>query len=575
MTVFYIDHNYDFVKSRRVSNILIMSSIVTSVLKTTLGFIVKKGRDVAAEKLKEGDVTDLRFRDLIVREIDAVKSKLDGLARKDLLAAIDFFEEGVVLLHEVVQSNISPSSNGVTDAIRALELNDLKNESSQLLLSNSKKRFEDARRKATEAFNDEALKPSDRVLAMGYRIMATVLEMVDKPSAALSSCRMCIEGLNSLPVVQNCFTFEVKKHFRSRFSKQERREIISETCRLNRIIYDIMVITRGFGDRELPEILPSWPCVEVDDGSETINPLLDPKVSKCLQKQGLQTHSCLPWTFGRDGNKEQTLKMPWGITANSMGYFIVTDHKDGNVKLFDNNGNFLSSFRPVVDDVTGALVVHDVATDGNDNIYVLVTIEDHDSGEIDSYVFLKTPNNMFSLKEGFKSWSRTWSSLAISSKGKILVRGALVDGKHVVDIFETDGQFIRRFGEKELEISSAVAGTIDEGVLVATGGRDCYRVHLFNQKGKRIRQFQVDKIFHSPQMTCHKESGNVVVAGVHVEGGNNRRLEVVILNQDGEFVRNIEHEIKNLISLRGITVTMDGRIALVCSDSVGFKVLVV
>ena len=87
-----------------------MSSLVTGVLKTTLGFIVRKGRDAAADKLKEGDVTALRFRDLIVREIDAVKSKLDGLARRDLLAAIDFFEEGIVLLHEVVQSNISSSS---------------------------------------------------------------------------------------------------------------------------------------------------------------------------------------------------------------------------------------------------------------------------------------------------------------------------------------------------------------------------------------------------------------------------------------------------------------------------------
>ncbi|XP_067022272.1 uncharacterized protein [Acropora muricata] len=552
-----------------------MSSLVTVVLKTTLGFIVRKGRDAAADKLKEGDVTALRFRDLIVREIDAVKSKLDGLARRDLLAAIDFFEEGIVLLHEVVQSNISSSSNGVIDAIRALELNELKDESSQLLLSNSKKRFEDARRKATEAFNDEALKPSDRVLAMGYRIMATVLEMVGNPSAALSSCQMCIERLNSLPVVQNCFAFEVKKHFRSRFSKQERRDIISETCRLNRIIYDITVMTRGFGHRELPEILSSWPCVEVDDGNDTINPLLDPKVLKCLRKQGLQTHSCLPWTFGQEGSKEQTLNRPCGITANSMGYFIVTDYKDGNVKLFDNNGNFLSSFRPVVDDVTGAVLVHDVATDVNDNIYVLVTIEDHDSGEMNSFVFLKTPNDMFSLKKGFTSSSWTWSSLAISSKGKILVRGVLVDGKHAVDIYETDGRFVRRFGEKELDISSAVAGTVKEGVLVATEGRACYRVNLFNQKGKRVGQFQVDKTFHDPQMTCHKESGNIVVAGVHLEGGNNRRLEVVILNQGGEFVRNIEHEIKNLISLRGITVTVDGRIALVCGDNVGFKVFVV
>ena len=50
-----------------------------------------KGRDEAAKKLKDGDVTDQQFRGIIVREIDDMKSKLDGLSRKDLLACISFF----------------------------------------------------------------------------------------------------------------------------------------------------------------------------------------------------------------------------------------------------------------------------------------------------------------------------------------------------------------------------------------------------------------------------------------------------------------------------------------------------
>ena len=59
-----------------------MSEIVTSLLKAVAGFLVNKARDRAAEKLKEGDVTDNKIRELIQREINDIKSKLDALSRK-------------------------------------------------------------------------------------------------------------------------------------------------------------------------------------------------------------------------------------------------------------------------------------------------------------------------------------------------------------------------------------------------------------------------------------------------------------------------------------------------------------
>ena len=80
----------------------VMSSIVTVVFKATIGLLVNKGRDKAAGRLKEGDVTEQKFRSVIVSEIDDIKSKLDGLSRKDLLASISFFEEGIELLYEVI-----------------------------------------------------------------------------------------------------------------------------------------------------------------------------------------------------------------------------------------------------------------------------------------------------------------------------------------------------------------------------------------------------------------------------------------------------------------------------------------
>ena len=93
-----------------------MSSIITSVFNATIGWLVNKGRDVTAERLKEGDVADQKIRDLIVREVEDIKSKLDGLSTKDLLVAVDSFKIGIRYLFEAF--DVKPSgqaSVGITD----------------------------------------------------------------------------------------------------------------------------------------------------------------------------------------------------------------------------------------------------------------------------------------------------------------------------------------------------------------------------------------------------------------------------------------------------------------------------
>lgn len=89
-----------------------MSSTITAVFKATVGLLVNKGRDKAVQELKDGDVTEEKFRGLIVREIDDIKLKLDGLARKDLLSSTSFFKEGIELLYEVFERARSRSEHG-------------------------------------------------------------------------------------------------------------------------------------------------------------------------------------------------------------------------------------------------------------------------------------------------------------------------------------------------------------------------------------------------------------------------------------------------------------------------------
>ena len=56
-----------------------MSLIVTSILSSTLGLLWNKARDATAKSLKDGDVTDAKIREIVVRELNDVKTKVDGL----------------------------------------------------------------------------------------------------------------------------------------------------------------------------------------------------------------------------------------------------------------------------------------------------------------------------------------------------------------------------------------------------------------------------------------------------------------------------------------------------------------
>ena len=423
-----------------------MSSIITAVFKATIGLLVNKGRDKAAEKLKDGDVTDQKFRGLIVREIDDIKSQLKGLARKDLLASISFFKEGIELLYEVfgkarrkrehgtikeeaAAGTASAEAVSLAKGMRRLELTDL-DESATRALANAKDRFKDARRKATEAFANEALELSDRVLAMQYRVMSTILETVDNPEIALAACRVCIEELHSLSAVKECFTIELKGGFWARFSKEERRAIISTTCHVNRTIYDVILMA-SFGNNLLSA--NNWPCV--DTGEEKVDLLFDGRVSKVLQKQGME-HCCVPWSFGQEGEKEHKLKYPTGIATNADGQFIIADDSDESVKVFDGSGKFVLQFHLERNDTETGLRVFDVATDmNNSNIFVLVGLKRYEA-EREVQVF----NHTADLLHKFPVKGGDWGYRLAVTNNKVLV---LAD--ETVHVYEHEGRYVRSF----------------------------------------------------------------------------------------------------------------------------------
>ena len=544
-----------------------MSSIPIAVYKLTIGLLLNKGRDKAAEKLKDGDVTDQQFRRLIVREIDDIKSKLDGLSKKDLLASISFFEEGIVLLYNVLDKARSRSEHraatthageealSVAERMRKFEIADL-DESAVEALTKAKKRFEDSRRKATEAFANEALEAADRILAMQYRVMATILESLDNPEHAIEPCRVCLEELNSLSAVQNSFNVQLKKGIqalRGLVGKDERKKIISIVCHVNRVIYDV---TQTVGN---DVHLWLWPAVDI--GEDKVDPLRDGRVAKVLRKREME-HCYVPWSFGQEGEEKHKLKDPFGIATNSSGQFIVGDINE--VKMFDPTGQFIKHFSLPNDDVETKLDIRDVAKDNKDNIYVLVEGRKRYREMAECSFQVYEFSNTADLHHKFPVRGSGWVVRLTVTNSKVLV--LTVHVYCTVHVYDTDGLFVCSFGRGTLESPCDITAANDGRVMVLDGDDSC--VHIFSEDGDYLDKFKLQGRYYFPGIAFHMSSEHVVIAATKEEESV---VFVEVFTKDGEFVRSTQIHEEQIDITTGMTVTRDGRIVV----SLGNKVLVI
>ena len=544
-----------------------MSSLITAVFKATIGLLVNKGRDKLAEKLNEGDVTDQKFRGLIVREIDEIKSKLDGLARKDLLASISLFKEGIELLYDVFESARSSSEHRAIEAAAtacvepfdiAKEMSKLQltalDESATRKLTKAKKRFEEARLGATNAFSNEALELPDRLLAMQYRVMATILETIDNPEDCLPACKVCIEDLQDVSGVKECFKVELRKGLWAWLGKEERRKIISTVCFFNRVVYDVTLMVRGFGSKG--QLSVNWPCVNT--GEEPVNPLRNQRVAEVLNNQGMAHCSCLPWSVGQEGDEEHKLKDPSAIATNHRGQFLIADTGDKTVKVFDSNGKFDSRFNPQTDNTDTKLDILDVATAGEDDrIYLLVGLKKPGAKEWENevQVFNKTAD----LQRKFPVRSGAWGRLTVSSgkqRGKILLLA-----RDDVDVYqEPSGEFVCSFGRRVFKYATDITATCDGRVMIVDWGDDSF--YIFDVEGHQLGKVNIkherDDYY---RIACHPAIDHVVLAGYERE---TRRLTLAIYTVNGEFVRRIQldEKVDYIEPVSGITVTVEGHIAV-------------
>lgn len=538
-----------------------MASIVTAVLKATVGLMLNKGRDLAADKLQEGDLTEQQFRNMIVREIDDIKSKLDGLARKDLLTSISLFKEGIVFLYKVLdekficregtatkQGSVTRGSReGTTqlslqsfgtdvDKVSLLRGIDSLDDSGKRALADAKKRFDEARMKATEAFNNVALSTSDRILAMQYRVMCTILEKIDNPKEAIAACKLCLEELHSMPAVSKSFKVETTGGFLSLFNKEERAEIVQSVCDVNRVVFRVAMVADGILSRQLD----AWPCVKIGEREVSI-----------LRRygDGVYASRVLPWSFGQEGEEEHKLEWPDSIVTNSKGQFIVADISA--IKVFDCSGKFMFSFSSAFD------VIMDVATDREDNIYAMT---------FSSNIIVFDKEGKLNRFFGERPIEYRGISVTVNGNGKVFVlmkSSQNCEDNYRVAVHQADGEVVNNFSVPQFvrEPTSIISGSEDHVMVWSFENK----IHVLDAEGHLLKSLFGPLSFPLLPVTTiafHLSTEHILIPSVEY---HDNALDIKILTKDGVRVRNLRMETGEICYVSGITVTTDGRIAVLCT----------
>ena len=264
-----------------------MSSIITGILSSTVGLLWNKARDTTAAKLQDGDVTDAKIRDLVVREMTEIKTTLKALTRQDLNSSYSFLRQGLIFLNAALgKSNLehkalpneTQDDGGESPTTSSTVGSDVSNEVLKLshavekikLVSDGKfelanERFKDAHRKATEASSIDTLSIEDKIFAAKLQILSQIMECLDNPENAIIGCLPVLQTLHSLPAIQDIFNVYINGGIRSLTSKAERVENVKSVMLINYVLYQYVL---KFSSKN-PTL--SWPIIELSDGSFSPN----------------------------------------------------------------------------------------------------------------------------------------------------------------------------------------------------------------------------------------------------------------------------------------------------------------
>lgn len=424
-------------------------------------------------------------------------------------------------------------------------------------LADAKKRFDEARVKATEAFNNVALRASDRVLAMQYRVMSTILEKIDNPKEAIDPCKLCLEELQSMPAVNKSFLVQRTGSFLSLFNKEERAQITQSVREVNRIVFRVTKVADGVLSRELE----TWPLIKIRE--QNVN-LATPRGSNRFHSR------ILPLSFGQEGEEEQKLTRPQSITTNTTGQFIVADNN--RIKVFDCNGKFLSSFCATTAPEEIIKDVH-VATD---KVFVLTsyyrTIMDH-RGRVASITYSSkvTVFDTGDNPQTFDVWPNfTGISVTVNENQRVFVLlkaqfdSVSLRNPYTVEVREANGQHVKWFlFEPLVEEAACITSAGGNHVIVLFTVKGNIRVHIYDEEGNILNRLSLDFFLYPVRaIAFHLSTEHILISSI---SPISRNVNIEIRKKNGMPVHTVHLKTEKIHSVSGIAVTTEGRIAVLCT----------
>ena len=354
-----------------------MSSIITSILRSTVGLLWNKARDSTAEKLQGGDVTDAKIRKLVVREMNDLATKLDALSRQDLNTSYTNLQEGLHFLNASLdRSNRKALTNGSGRATSKISSNvgsDVLNEVLKLsqavrvikldsdgMFESANERFKEARKKANEALSIETLSIKEKIFAVKLRILSEVFECLGNPENVIIGCLPVLEKLHALPAIQDIFNVYLDGGIRSLITKAERAENVKSVMLINYVLFQYLLKFT----RENPALC--WPAIELGDRS--FHPILHwTEIStRTSMAKELDQH---PGTLAFDD-----VIFPHLAVLNSRSDVCTVNAPGYSIQVISRTGESKRIALPTPKqshNVTGLWAV-ELAVDQHDKIYVLM-----------------------------------------------------------------------------------------------------------------------------------------------------------------------------------------------------------
>ena len=490
--------------------------LVTGVVKLTFGFLANKIRSGIAERLKDGDVTDEECRRLIIRELDDIKSKLDGLARKDLLSSLCFLQDGINGLYQSLlqldsDSNTTESTEHAalveTASSRDTGLESTINEAIVLInaitslkirsndrFKSAMKSFEKAHEKATEAFCNEALSIEDRIQASQIRMMARILEKLDDLDASVSDCLQYLKQLHDIGAIQEIFAVLIDGGIKSWFNKKKRLNNVSSVQVMNQTLFEF---ARKFTKPPLLGLLNQWPLISL--GEKSYHPVCgEDRVVRELKESGLQVISLCPdFTFDAEKYGQGN------AVVNSEGRIVALPKYERTVKIFKRSGEsrnlcevpskgvlITDSFEEMRFE-TSKVCTMDI--DVEDNLYVIIKFPKSfdEPWTFKLFIFDKNGNEKLELPLRLLQDFQRCVRMAINKDGKIAI---LIFRERIlyignVCIEQNSFKFGKRLSLEELHENVWFLDCNGTKVIAA----DKSTVYIYTENGQLQRKIKIPK----------------------------------------------------------------------------------